>query len=67
MGTGVVGKRQLQHVLEIVRQHHVAAPMGEPVGVPGDQRRGENHEKTETDPGADQRRQRARRRRDTGR
>ena len=67
MGAGMIGERQLQHVLEIVRQHHVAAPMREPVGVPGDQRRREDHEQTETDPGADQRRQRACRRFDAGR
>lgn len=27
MRAGVVGERQLQHVLEIIRQHHVAAVM----------------------------------------
>ena len=38
MRAGMVGERQLQHVLEIIRQHHVAAPMRKPVGEPGNQR-----------------------------
>ena len=63
MRAGMVGERQLQHVLEIIRQHHVAALMREPVGEPGHQRAGDNDEQAEADPGADQRRQRPRRRR----
>ena len=34
MGAGVIGERQLQHVLEEIRQHQVAAAMREPVGEP---------------------------------
>ena len=63
----MVGQRQLQHVLEIIRQHHVAALVRQPVGEPGDQRGGQDDEQAETDPGADQRRQRARRRSDAPR
>ena len=50
MRAGMIGERQLQHVLEIIRQHHVAALMGQPVGVPGDERGGDDHEQAEADP-----------------
>ena len=39
MRAGMIGERQLQHVLEIIRQHHVAAMVRQPVGEPGDERR----------------------------
>ena len=64
MLAGMVGERQLQDVLEVIRQHHVAALMREPVGEPGDQRAGRDDEQAETDPGADERRERPRRRPD---
>ena len=57
MRAGVIGQRQLQHMLEKIGQHEVAAAMREPVGEPGDQRRGHDDEQAEGDPGADQRRQ----------
>ena len=38
MGAGMVGERQLQHVLEIIGQHQVAAAVRQPVGEPRDQR-----------------------------
>ena len=44
MRAGMVGERQLQHVLEVIRQHHVAAPMRQPVGVPGHERGGDDDE-----------------------
>ena len=55
MLAGVVGERQLQHVLEIIRQHQVAAPMRQPVGEPGDDGAGDDDEQPEGDPGAKQR------------
>jgi hypothetical protein len=53
----MIGERQLQHMLEKIRQHEVAAAMREAIGEPGDQRRGGDDEQAEGDPGADQRRQ----------
>ena len=38
MRAGVVGERQLQHVLEKIRQHQIAPPVRQPVGEPGHQR-----------------------------
>ena len=67
MGAGVVGQRQLQHVLEIVRQHHVAAAVRQPVGEPGHERAGDDDEQAEADPGADERRERGCRGRNAGR
>ena len=61
----MIGERQLQHVLEIIRQHQIAPPVCEAIGEPGDQRPGADIEQAETDPGADERRQRADRRRET--
>ena len=47
MFAGMVGERQLQHVLEIIREHHVAALMRQPVGEPCDQRAGADDEQAE--------------------
>ncbi len=41
MRAGMIGERQLQHVLEEIRQHQIAAAVRQPVGEPGHQRRGE--------------------------
>ena len=57
MLAGVIGQRQLQHVLEIIRQHQVAALVRQPIGEPGDHRAGDDDEQPERDPGAKQRRQ----------
>ncbi len=65
MLAGMIGERQLQHVLEIIRQHQIAAPVRQPIGEPGDQRAGADNEQAETDPGADERRERPDRRRET--
>jgi hypothetical protein len=67
MLAGMVGERQLQHVLEIIGQHQIAALMREPVGEPRDQRAGPDDKETERDPSAGERRQRPRRRSDAGR
>ena len=61
MRGGVESERQLQHVLEIIGDHHVAAAVRQAVGKPGHQCRGDNDEQAEADPGADERRQRPRR------
>jgi hypothetical protein len=60
MLAGMVGERQRQHVLEIIGKHQVAALMRQAIGEPGDQCAGDNNEQAETDPGADERRQRVR-------
>ena len=67
MLAGVIGERQLQHVLEIIRQHQVAALMRQPVGEPGDDRAGNDDEQPEGDPGAKQRGECRRRSADAGR
>ena len=55
MRAGMISERQLQHVLEVLRQHHIAAMMGEPVGKPSHQGAGDDDEEPEADPGPDQR------------
>ena len=67
MRAGVIGERQLQHMLEEVGEHQVAASMREAIGEPGDQRRGRDDEQAEGDPSTDQRRQGADCRSDPGR
>ncbi len=57
MRAGMVGERQLQHVLEIIRQDHIAPTVGEPVGKPGNERAGGDDEQAKPRPGANQRRQ----------
>ena len=66
MGAGMVGERQLQHVLEIICQHQIAPPVRQPVGEPRDQYAGDDDEQPEPHPGADQRRERQRGRADRG-
>ena len=57
MRAAMEGERQLQHVLEIVGQHGLAAAMGEPVRVQRDQHAAADGEQAEADPGGEQRRQ----------
>ncbi len=66
MGAGMIGQRQLQDVLEKIRQHEVAALVRETIGEPGHQRAGADDEQAEPDPGAQQRRQRPYRGTDAG-
>ena len=63
----MIAERQLQHVLEKVGQHDVAALVRQPVGEPGDQGAGDDDEQAEGDPGADQRQERERGRAEVGR
>ena len=44
-----------EHVLEIIRQHHLAALVREPVGVERDERPAQDEEQREADPGGDER------------
>ena len=67
MLAGMIGERQLQHMLKVVRQHQIAPAVGEAIGEPGDQRAGADIEQAETDPGANERGERADRRRETRR
>ena len=68
MGAGMVGERELQHVLEIISgEDQVAAMVRKPVCEPGDQRAGDNDEQAEADPGANERRQNTRGRSEPGR
>ena len=60
MRAGVVAHRQLQDVLEKIREHQVAAPVRQPVGEPRHHRAGDDDEQAEGDPRADERRKRER-------
>ena len=55
MGGAVEAERKLQHVLEIIRQHHLAASMRELVGVKRDERPADDEEQREAGPGGDER------------
>ena len=54
MGLRVVGERQGQGVLEIVRHHGEPPAMGQPVGMQRDEDAGGDREQAEADPGQDQ-------------
>ena len=51
----VEAQRKPENMLEEFRKHRLPAPMGKPVGVKRDERAANNHEKTEANPGCDQR------------
>ncbi len=55
MGAGVERQRQLHDVLEIIRQHRLALPVRQPVGVQRDRRTAPYGEQAERRPGRQQR------------
>ena len=54
MRSAVVGERQLQDVLEIVREHREPAAMRQPVGIERNQRAAKNSKNGEAGPQAQQ-------------
>ena len=54
MRAGVVAQRQLQHVLEEHRAHHLVLAVRQPIGMQRHQRAADDDEEAEADPGADQ-------------
>jgi len=54
MRAGVVAQRQLQHVFEEHRAHHLVLAVRQAVGVQRHQRAADDDEEAEADPGADQ-------------
>ena len=57
VGGAVEAQGELEHVLEIIGQHRLAALMGELVGVERDERAADDEEQPEAHPGGDERRQ----------
>ena len=57
MGGAVKAQGELEHVLEIIRQHRLAPLMGELVGVERNERPADDEEQPEAHPGGDERRQ----------
>src|SRR6478735_6068630 len=55
MGGAVEAEWKLQHVLEIVRQHDLAALVGEPVGIERNERPAQDEEQRKADPSGDER------------
>ena len=54
MGAAVEAERQLQHVLEIVGEHDLAALVRELVGIERDEGAADDQEQAEPDPGSDE-------------
>ena len=57
MRAGVVAQRQLQHVLEEHRAHHLVLAVRQAVGMERHKRAADDDEEAESDPGTDQQHQ----------
>ena len=55
MNAGVIGERQLQHMLEIIGEYRLALAMGKPVGMQRHRRATADGEQPEHRPGQQQR------------